>query len=363
VAAILKSKTPLIHAGQGVLMARAWDELREFAELLQIPVMTTMPGKSAFPENHPLSAGSGGHTGSKVAAHFLHKCDLIFGIGCSFSISPFAAPIPSGKVVIHSCVDEADINKDIVVDIAVIGDAKLVLRQMIDEAKVQLGSIKRRDGSAVVAETKAVKEEWMKEWLPFLTSSETPMNPYRVIWDLMHTVDRAKTIVTHEAGGSRDQMVPFWEALVPNSYIGWGKTTTLGYSLGGAMGAKLAAPDKLMVNVMGDASIGMTGMDIETAVRERIPFITIVLKNSVLGNYIVYHPIASQKFGLRNLSGEYAKLAQSLGAYGETITKPDQIVPAIRRAQKEVAAGRHALLECITKEELKLSMPWTGGAH
>lgn len=359
VTAILKAKCPLIHAGQGVLFAKGWNELREFAELLQAPVMTTMPGKSAFPENHPLSAGSGGHTGSKVAAHFLHKCDLVFGVGCSFTISPFAAPIPAGKVVVHCSVDEADINKDITADIALIGDARLVLRQMIDEAKAQLGSSKRQENN-VAAEIKAVKDEWMKEFMPLLTSNETPINPYRVIWDVMHTVDRTKTIVTHEAGGPRDQTVPFWETVAPNTYIGWGKTTTLGYSIGGSMGAKLAEPGKLVVNFMGDASFGMTGMDIETAAREGIPILTIVLKNSVLGSYGQYHPIASRKYHLRNLSGEYAKVAQALGAYAETVTRPEDVIPAFKRAQKETEAGRPALLECITKEELKFSVYWQG---
>ena len=358
VTAFLKARCPLIHAGQGVLFAQAWDELRELAELLQAPVMTTMPGKSVFPENHPLSAGSGGHTGSKVAAHFLKESDLIFGIGCSFSTSPFAAPIPPGKFVIHSSVDEQDINKDLAVDVAVMGDARLVLQQMIEEAKAQLTPVSRKEGSSTADEVKAIKEEWMQEWMPKFTSNETPINPYRVIGDLMQTVDRTKTIITHEAGGPRDQLVPFWETLVPNSYIGWGKTTTLGYSIGGAMGAKLAQPDKLVVNLMGDASFGMTGMDYETAAREEIPILTIVLKNSVLGSYINYHPIASKKYDLPSLSGEYAKVAEALGAYSETVTRPEDVIPAIKRAQKETESGRPALLECITKEELEFSAYW-----
>jgi acetolactate synthase-1/2/3 large subunit len=178
VAALLKAKCPLIHAGQGVLFAQAWDELRGLAELLQTPVMTTMPGKSAFPENHPLSAGSGGHTGSKVAAHFLKESDLIFGVGCSFSMSPFAAPIPPGKFVIHSSVDEQDINKDLAADVAVLGDAKLVLRQMIEEAKAQLTPASRKEDSSAADEVKAIKEQWMQEWMPKFTSDETrPSSP------------------------------------------------------------------------------------------------------------------------------------------------------------------------------------------
>ena len=229
---------------------------------------------------------------------------------------------------------------------------------MIEETKAQLDPASRKEGSSTADEVKAIKEEWMQEWMPKFTSNETPINPYRVIGDLMQTVDRTKTIITHEAGGPRDQLVPFWETLVPNSYIGWGKTTPLGYSIGGAMGAKLAQPDKLVVNLMGDASFGMTGMDYETADREEIPILTIVLKNSVLGSYINYHPIASKKYDLPSLSGEYAKVAEALGAYSETVTRPEDVIPAIKRAQKETESGRPALLECITKEELEFSAYW-----
>ena len=98
-----------------------------------------------------------------------------------------------------------------------------------------------------------------------------PLSPYRVLWDLMHTVDVANTIITHDAGSPRDQISPFWEPVAPLTYIGWGKTTQLGTGLGYAMGAKLAAPDKLCINVWGDAAIGFTGMDFETAVRSGSP--------------------------------------------------------------------------------------------
>ena len=105
------------------------------------------------------------------------------------------------------------------------------------------------------------------------------MTPYRVLWDLQHTVDVSNTIITHDAGSPRDQLSPFWKSTTPLSYIGWGKTTQLGYGLGLAMGAKLAHPDKLCINVWGDAAIGFTGMDFETAVRERMPILSILLNN------------------------------------------------------------------------------------
>jgi len=358
VKALLAAKNPVIHVGQGVLYAYATDELLEFAELVQAPVMTTMAGKSAFPENHPLSIGSGGHTGTKMIGHFLQKADHIFGIGCSFFKTVFATPIPDGKVMVQVTIDEHDINKDYPIDYAIIGDAKIVLKQLIEEVKRQTEEEGRKGKDDVAKEIKAVKEAWLAEWMPLLTSDEIPINPYRVIWDLMNTVDRTQTIVIHDSGNPRDQMVPFYEAIIPRGYIGWGKSTQLGYSLGLAMGAKLAAPEKFVVNVMGDGAFGMSGMDFETTVREKIPILTILLNNSVLGGYGKRMPVATERYSANLLSGDYAKVAEGLGGYSEKVEKPEDIIPAIQRAKKIVDSGQPALLEIITKEESNFSKPW-----
>ena len=353
--ALIAAKNPVIRAGQGVLYARAWDELRELAELLQIPVYTTMCGKSAFPENHPLSLGTGGLTRTKMVIHFQNKADLVFAIGSSCTKEEYTTPIPEGKLIMQSTIDERDINKCYPVERAIIGDAKLVLSQLIDEVKKQTGSGGRKGNDAVAREVKAVKDEWLKEWMPKLTSDEVPINPYRVIWDLMQVLDRKQTIITHDAGGPRDQVLPFYESLIPRGYIGWGKTTTLGAGLAFAMGAKLARPDKTCVNFMGDAAFGMVGMDFETAVRQRIPILTILLNNSKLGGYVNLLPIASERYGLNILSGDYSKIAEGCGGYTERIEQPKDIIPAIQRAKKANDSGKAALLEIITREELAAS--------
>ena len=345
---LMSSENPILHVGQGVLYAEATDELIEFAELTQVPVMTTLAGKSAFPENHPLSLGTSGYTGTGMVRHFLPKADLVFGLGCSFSKSVMSTRIPSGKIMIQNSIDEYDINKDYAIDQAIVGDAKLVLKQLIDQAKTQLDMEPRNNPSSKVQQ---VKEQWLSEWMPKLTSDEVPINPYRLIWDLMQPVDKEQTIITHDSGNPRDQMVPFYETVTPRSYIGWGKSTQLGYGLGLIMGAKLAAPEKLAINVMGDAAFGMAGMDFETAVRERIPILTIILNNSALGGYEHHLPIATEKYGTKFLSGDYTKVAEGLGGYSEKVEAPDDIIPSIERAQKETEAGRPALLEVITREE------------
>jgi thiamine pyrophosphate-dependent acetolactate synthase large subunit-like protein len=347
--ALINAKSPVIRAGQGVLYAGAWKELIELAELLQIPVYTTMAGKSAFPENHPLSLGAGGRTRPKMLMHFQKKADLVFAIGSSCTKEGFTTAIPDGKRVIQSTIDERDINKDIALENAIIGDAKLVLRQLIDEVKKQTSPAA---GDSVAKEIKVVKEEWLKEWMPKLTSTETPINPYRVIGDLLHVLDRKETIITHDSGGPRDQLLPFWECVNPGGYIGWGKSTTLGGSLGFAMGAKMARPEKTCVAFLGNAAFGMVGMDLETAAREKIPILVVLLNNSLLGGYSRHHPLASKRYSLNVQTGEYAKLAEALGVHAEKVEKPENIVPAIQRARKAIASGQPALLEIITREEL-----------
>ena len=353
--ALLAAKRPVIYAGQGVLWAEASDELREFAELVNVPVMTTNTGKSAFPANHALSLGTGAGTMTKMVRHFLDKADLVFGIGCSFTTNLASAGIPPGKVLVMCTVDTKDLNKEQQLHHAVVGDARLVLRQLIEEARKQAGPDGRRGNGSLEAEVQSVKEEWLGEWMPLLTSDEVPINPYRIIWDLMHAVDRTQTVVTHDSGHPRDQTIPFYEAITPRGYLGWGNSSQLGYGLGLAMGAKLGAPEKLVVNIMGDAAIGMAGMDIETAVRYQIPILTIVFNNHVLSGYSRNYPVATERFGFTNLYGEYAKLADTLGAYSERVEEPGEILPSIQRAQEAMATGRPALLEFMTKEENNLS--------
>lgn len=349
---LLSARRPIIQAGQGVLYAEAWDELLELAELTQIPVMTTMAGKSAFPEDHPLSLGTRSGTTTGPVVHFIERADLVFGIGCSFTRIHYGADRFDSKVIVHCTNSLDDVNKDYDPDHAVVGDARLVLSQLIEEVKRQLGSASRVEPNGVTTEIAAVRGEWMKEWLPLLTSDEVPINPYRVIWDLMNTIDRKNAIVTHDSGSPRDEAIPFYETISPRGFIAWGKSTQLGYSLGLAMGARMAAPDKLAVHIIGDYGFGMVALDIETAVRERIPVLSVVLNNSAMGIYSPNSfPTANDLYGTKYTGGDFAKVAEAMGSYNARIEKPDEIVPAIKTATKVIEAGQPAVLEFITKEE------------
>jgi len=353
--AVLNAKCPVIVAGQGIMNGDACEELRVFAELVQAPVMSTQGAKSVIPENHPLALGCGGNSRPTTVNYFLEKADLIVGLGTSFTHSNYITPIPTkGRVFAQLTNWEGDISKDYPVDIGLIGDSKATLTAMIAQAKSRLGDSSPSGRDNVISEVAAEKQKFMEKWLPLLTSDEKPISPYRVIWDLLGSVDRSKTVVTHDAGSPRDQTTAFWETTVPYSYMGWGKTTQLGTGLGLAHGAKLARPQWNSINIMGDASIGMVGMDFETGVRCRLGTLTVVLKNGVMGGYSKHHPNASQSHQIEVLGGDYADMAKSLGGHGERVEEPAELKAAIGRALVQNAQGVPALLECITSEESRM---------
>lgn len=350
--AIMQAENPVFYAGQGILYAEAWDELRALAEATGIPVMTSLNGKSAFPENHALSLGAAnGFSCTDGVAHFLKSADLLVGLGTSFTISKFIAPIPAGKTMAQIVNDERDLSKDYPTSLAVIGDAKIVLVQLLDALR-DLGVVPRPGMAEAV---KSLKDGFLGRWMGKLTSDEAAINPYRVVRELMNAVDRKRTVITHDAGSPRDQMVPFYEAIAPRTYLSWGKSTPLGAGLGLIMGAKLARPDWLAVNVMGEAAFGMVGMDFETAVRERIPILTVVINNGLMGAYSNKQPIAAERYGFHKLGGNYSKVAEALGGHGERVADPAKLAETLKRCIAVVESGTPALLEVMCREETALA--------
>jgi acetolactate synthase I/II/III large subunit len=348
-----EARRPVIHAGQGVLYARASEELLELAELLQAPVMTTLEGKSAFPEDHPLALGAGGPSVTGPTLHYLRAADVVLGVGCSFTRHGMAAAIPAGKTIIHATNDERDLNKSYVADHPLLGDARLVLRQFIEAIKSLGGRPPGREH--VRAELERVRAAWLAEWAPILGSGEVPMTPYRVMAEFMRTVDPREAIVTHDSGSPRDQLLPFYRSVSPRGYLGWGKSHALGTGLGLTIGAKLAAPDKLCVNFMGDAAFGMTGLDFETAVRCGVPILTVVLNNQAMAIEIPHLVVSHDKYGTRDIGGRYADLARAMGGWSERVERPEDIAGAFARARKATEGGRAALLEFITSQETRFS--------
>jgi acetolactate synthase-1/2/3 large subunit len=347
VKALLAAKRPLLYVGEGVLYADATPELLQFAELAQAPVLTTLKAKSAFPESHPLSVGvRGSH-----AEHFLRGCDLLFSVGSSLFPNRFshAVPDPAGKTIVQCTVDTLDINRSYETRHAVIGDAKLTLRALASELSARAGG--RRQDPAVLGEIRAARAEFQAKFRPWLESTETPINPYRVFGDLMKVLDPQRSFLTADSGNTRDQTSTVYEAQIPRGYLGWGNVSTLGFSLAGAIAAKLAYPDRQVVHVTGDAGVCYMMGNFEAVARYRLGITTIHINN---GGYSGYGPgfwgAGHDPFTWK-VSGHdsacMASMARALGYHAEDVTEPAEIVPALRRALDENAKGRPAFVEFI----------------
>ena len=347
---LLNARKPVIWSGMGVLFASATKELRELAELTQIPVYTTMPGKSSFDERHPLSLGAGSAATSLPARKWIQESDVLFAVGSSMTRTSYGQPIPGGKVIIHNVESIEDINKDFSVDVGLPGDAKLTLQGLVDEVKAQVGEAGRQP-NGVVEEIAEVRKGWLDQWTPLLETDEVPINAYRVINEIDRNLDRENSAITHDAGAPRDMIMPFFTATTPHSYIGWGKSTHLGYGIPLMIGAKMAEPNRFCLNFMGDGAFGMSGLDIETSVRAGAPITTVVLNNGGMATYPGGYPVANELFGLTRMGGNYAMIAEGMGAVGITVTQPSEIAPALVRAQQLNRDGRTVLLDIHTNLE------------
>ena len=355
--ALLAAQRPVLIAGHGALYAEAWNELKALAEFLQIPVTTTLLGKSVFPENHPLSLGVAGRTMTRAAGQFLTDSDFILGVGTSFTINDFTARMPKNAVLGQITNAPSDVAKCRAVACAAIGDAKLVLEQLMAAARARIGAHGKPPATEVIAAINALKKTFFDEWSERLLCDDAGLiSPYRVIHEMNTLFDKTRTVVTHDAGNPRDQIVPFYQAITPRGYLGWGKSTHLGSSLGMALGAKLARPDWLSVNFVGDAGFGQTANDFETAVRLKLPIMSVLVNNGVMGGYGAYMPDAVEKYQASSMTGDYTAMAKAMGGYAERIEKASDVRAALTRGIQQTQAGNAVLLEFITREEPVLAM-------
>jgi thiamine pyrophosphate-dependent acetolactate synthase large subunit-like protein len=354
VKALLAADRPVIWAGAGVLMAQASPELAEFAELTDIPVFTTMEGKSAYDERLPLSLGAGSGATTGPAYEWINESDVVIGIGTSLSQNNYTRKVPAGKkTIIHNTINQVDINKGTPSHIGLVGDAKLTLAALIEEVKAQIGEDGRNTGAA--SHIANVKEKWMAEWLPILNSNEAPLNPYRVINEINKNVDHENSVVTHDAGGPRDCMVPFYTATTPNSYLGWGKTTHLGFGIPAMIGAKLADPSKFCLNYMGDGAWGMSGTDTAAAAKMGLPITTVLLNNGGMATYPGGFPTARENYDVSFMEGNYAQITEGMGGVGIEVSKPEELGPAILKARQLNAEGRTVLIDVKSNYESRKS--------
>lgn len=345
ITALRAAKNPLLHVGEGVYYADATAQLLQFAELAHVPVLTTLKAKGAFPENHQLSVGVRG----SLAAHYLEKCDLLFSIGSSLFPNRFShsVPEPEKKTIVQCTVDMLDINRSYETKIAVIGDAKLTLQALAAELSKQGPS----KNPGLLDEISAGRKEFKAKFRPWMESNDKPINPYRVIGDLMKVLDPKASFVTADSGNTRDQTSTVYEAQIPRGHLGWGNVSTLGFSLAGAIGAKLAYPDRQCVNITGDAGVCYMMGQFEAVARYKIGITTLHINN---GGYSGYGPgfwgKGHDPYTWKVSDHEsacMAAMARAVGFHAEDVTEPAEIIPALKRALDENAKGRPAFLEFI----------------
>ena len=355
---LMKAKKPLIWAGGGVLMSGASKELKKLVEFTGIPVFSTMQGKSAFDERHPLSLGAGCGTTTLAAHNWLKNSDVVLVLGSSLTRTPYGQVLSSEKTLLHNTIDPKDLNKDESAMVGLVGDTKLTLLALMEEFKTE--GFKKDNGEVtqIKKEINALKKKWMQDWNPILNSGEIPLNYYRIINEIYKNIDPENSIVTHDAGAPRDCMVPFYNSTLPNSYIGWGKTTHLGFGIPLMVGAKMAHPDKFCLNLMGDGAFGMSGLDLETSVRAELPITTVLLNNGAMSTYegtSLIGPVSKKEHGISSMKGDYAKIAKGLGAEGIRVEKPNELEMALKNAQQLNKDGKTVLIDVISNVESRRS--------
>jgi acetolactate synthase-1/2/3 large subunit len=343
---LLKAKNPILYAGQGVFYADGCAELLEFVELAQIPIITTLKAKSAFPENHALSLG----IRDEPVDYYLGHTDLILAIGTSMSPNRFSHIIKDAKnkTIIQCTIDTADINKSYRVNQALLGDAKLVLKQLIEEYSKQGGGKAKPE---VLESIRNLKAKKAAKYGPLMTSTDTPINPYRVYGDMAKVLDPKNSFVTGDSGSPRDQLTTVWEAQVPHGYLGWGSVSTLGFSLAGAIASRITFPGRPAIAVTGDAGVGYMLGNIEAAVRYNLGITIIHINNSGFAGYGPgFWGPGQDTYTCTVTPSDVANMsnvANALGLYSERIEKPGEIIPALKRALDENAKNRPAFLEII----------------
>ena len=348
---IANAERPYVYTGAGILQSEATDELVRFAELLSLPVGTTLNGKSGMPEDHPLSLGIGGFAkalyGSLPATKLGREADVILTIGCGFKHHATIGRPKDRVRHIQIDVDPTELNRDHLADVAILADAKIVLEQMCDIAESVLPKERLVRTNSRYDEIADLKAKWAEVSAQVLESEEVPINPFRVTNELIKLVDPANTILIHDAGTVRGSTCQHYVSTTPRGFLGFGVESAMGWSIGAAMGAKKANPEKLVVAVIGEEAMCETGLDIETSIRNDAPILVIVKNNRRKFDHDMTESerLAYHRFH-RGISP--SGLATALGAGSYLVEEPGNIAEKLEAAIQEVQSGHSAVLEVMT---------------
>ncbi|MFH1054943.1 MAG: biosynthetic-type acetolactate synthase large subunit [Candidatus Altiarchaeota archaeon] len=327
---LLAAERPVILAGGGVILSGASHELRKLAESLNIPVTTTLMGKGAYPEDMPLSLGMLGMHGTKAANLMVTESDLLFSVGVRFSdritcdVKYFA---PDAKIV-HIDIDSAEIGKNVRVDLPIVGDAKLVLKDLLRI----LEKAKRKDGTEWHRKLEKYKKEYASCW----DYDSTPIKQPRIMKEISNLIDN-KTIVTTEVGQCQMFAAHYLKIKDPRHFISSGGLGTMGAGFPFAIGAKVAKPDHKVIDVGSEGSFLMTCQDLATCIEEEIPVTVALLRNNYLGMVKQWQDLFYEKRHSHTYLGEtpdFMKLAEAFGAKGLKIDRPSEVRDALKLAME-----------------------------
>jgi acetolactate synthase-1/2/3 large subunit len=328
---LAEAEKPVILAGGGVITSNASAELLQTSELLLAPVATTFMGKGAFPEIHPLSLGSIGMHGNPVANKLLCEADVLLAVGTRFSdratgnLDRFCSPAKK----IHIDVDTAEIGKNVEVEIPIVADAKKALKALHSRLAKQL---KKKENSAWIKRVKEAKEQLN----PPSKGESKDLKPKALLRQLRKLLPE-DAIVTTEVGQNQMWAALYFNAVKPRTFISSGGLGTMGFGFPAAIGAKVACPERPVVDIAGDGSFRMTEQELATSVMEDIPVIVVVLNNSVLGMVAQWQRMFFEKRYVAVKLGstpDFVKLAEAYGAQGFRVGSIREFSKAIKEALK-----------------------------
>jgi acetolactate synthase I/II/III large subunit len=326
---LAKAERPLILAGGGVISSGASEEIVKMSDLLMAPVATTFMGKGAFPETHPLSLGSIGMHGNPAANRLMGEADVLLAVGTRFSdratanLDTFA---PNAKKI-HLEIDNAEINKNIEVDVPIVADAKVSMKMLLAATKEKL---QKGEGTAWTKRVKEAKEQLS----PLLKDRPKDVVPKHLLMALRELLPE-NGIITTEVGQNQMWSALYFKALKPRTFISSGGLGTMGFGFPAAIGAKVACPDRPVVDVAGDGSFIMSEQELACSVLENIPVTVIVLNNSILGMVAQWQrTLYDHRYNAVHLgkSPDFVKLAEAYGAQGFRANSLDEFQKAVKTA-------------------------------
>lgn len=333
--AIIQATKPLIYAGGGIIRANASEELKELAELTNIPVTTTLMGKGVFPDTHQLSLGMPGMHGARYTNYTVSEADLLISVGVRFDdrVTGKLSEFAKNAKIIHIDIDPAEISKNVYAHIPVVGDAKAVLSALIQAIKKLLETHQLADKKAWLDQINKWKEKYP---LTYKQEADGPLRAAFVVDQINEVTKNRKVIITTGVGQNQMWAAQFYKATRPRSFISSGGLGTMGFGMPAAIGAQVGVPDAVVIDIDGDGSLQMVLQDLATAVVEKLPINICILNNGYLGMVRQWQDLFYGKryssVDLTRYTPDFVKLAEAYGAVGMRATKPEEVRPALEKA-------------------------------